>query len=41
MSVPSNAEIQQIADRLVGTACRDYSLPRKTPQTWVTSRSRR
>ena len=32
MSVPINAEIQQIANRLVGTVYRDHSLLYKTPQ---------
>jgi hypothetical protein len=32
MSVPINAEIQQIADRLVGTVRWDYSLLHKAPQ---------
>jgi hypothetical protein len=32
MGIPSNAEIQQIADRLVGTVCWDHSLLYKTPQ---------
>jgi len=32
MSIPLNAEIQQIADRLVSTVYRDHSLPCQAPQ---------
>jgi len=32
MSIPINPEIQQIAERLVGTVYRDHALLYKTPQ---------
>jgi len=32
MRIPSNTEIQQVAHRLVSTACRDHSLQCETPQ---------
>jgi hypothetical protein len=32
MGIPRNAQVQQIADRLITTACRDRSFPYETPQ---------